>query len=88
MKTKSLMNGKAILTVFALLVGLYACNSDKISKESLYTFTDQMVGEYLADPENADDYSEFVKLLDTTKVLGLLEAYGEYTCFAPTNDAL
>lgn len=44
-----------------------------------------MIGEYLND---SSDYSEFVKLLDTTKVMGLLKAYGDYTCFAPTNAAM
>lgn len=32
-------------------------------------------------------YSEYVKVLDRTNISPFLNAYGAYTCFAPTNDA-
>ncbi len=63
-----------------------SCDSDDISADSYYTFTGELVGEYLE--ERPDQYSEFVKLLDTTRIMGLLKAYGLYTCFAPNNDAM
>lgn len=71
----------------ALIMGLIsACDSDDIKRENLYTFTGETVGEYL---ENRPElYSEFTKMLDTTKVMGLLRAYGDYTCFAPDNEAM
>ncbi|MFB6319371.1 fasciclin domain-containing protein [Saccharicrinis sp. FJH54] len=75
-----------MLLAVLFTAGLSSCNSDKISQESYYTFTGDMLGEYLA--KNPDEYSEFSKLLDTTKVMGLLDAYGEYTCFAPSNEAM
>ncbi|MHB9141729.1 MAG: fasciclin domain-containing protein [Paludibacter sp.] len=62
-----------------------ACNSDDVGG-NLYTFTDQMMGEYLK--SNPAEFSEFSTLLDTTGVVGLLDAYGKYTCFAPTNEAM
>jgi len=34
-----------------------------------------------------DLYSEYVKVLDRTNISPFLNAYGAYTCFAPTNDA-
>jgi uncharacterized surface protein with fasciclin (FAS1) repeats len=72
-----------------LVVGLFflltACDSDDVGG-NLYTFTGQTIGKYLSD--NSAVYSEFTQLLDTTDVLGLLKSYGEYTCFAPTNDAM
>ncbi|MFB6343694.1 fasciclin domain-containing protein [Saccharicrinis sp. FJH62] len=77
--------GLFILTVFSLVL-LYSCDSDKIGKESYYTFTGDLVGGYLS--SHQDEFSEFVKLLDTTRVMGLLNAYGIYTCFAPDNDAM
>ncbi|MCA1745671.1 MAG: fasciclin domain-containing protein [Bacteroidales bacterium] len=71
-----------------LLVGLIAfnaCDSDDIG-DSYYTFTGETVGEYIsARPES---FSEFKRMLDTTKVMGLLNAYGAYTCFLPTNEAI
>lgn len=72
-----------IVVLFVALTTLSACDSD--DTENLFTFTDQMMGEYLRD---SAEYSEFSKLLDTTKVMGLLNAYGSYTCFAPTNEAM
>ena len=35
-----------------------------------------------------DKFSEFVKILDRTNVSPFLNAYGAYTVFAPTNDAI
>ena len=77
-------------TVFALMIVAVflfsACNSDNVAEANLYTFTDHMLGQYMKDdPAN---YSEFVRLLDTTKVLGMLNSYGAYTCFAPDNVAM
>lgn len=34
-----------------------------------------------------DQFSEYVKVLDRTNISPFLNAYGAYTCFAPTNDA-
>ncbi len=34
-----------------------------------------------------DKFSEFLKVLDRTNISPFLNAYGTYTCFAPTNDA-
>ena len=75
----------AFLMAVVMLPVFYSCNSDNLSEENLYTFTEQTIGQYLSD---SSQYSEFVKLLDTTNVIGLLNTYGSYTCFAPTNDAM
>lgn len=75
----------AVAVAAMMLPAFYACDPDKLANESLYTFTDQMIGQYLTDSAN---FSEFTKLLDTTKVIGLLKSYGTYTCFAPTNQAM
>ncbi|HLP05233.1 MAG TPA: fasciclin domain-containing protein [Paludibacter sp.] len=75
------------LVLVAIAAFLFsACDSDQIDKGSLYTFTDNMLGQYLKD--RPAEYSEFVTLLDTTKVMGLLNAYGQYTCFVPDNEAM
>jgi uncharacterized surface protein with fasciclin (FAS1) repeats len=77
-----------LLSLLILLAGLNlfsACDSDNIDEGALYTFTDKTMGQYLLEDEQ---YSEFCRLLDTTKVMGLLKAYGYYTCFAPTNEAM
>jgi len=74
------------LMIVAAVFMFPACDSDDMAEENLYTFTDNMLGQYLND--NPGDYSEFVRLLDTTKVMGILNSYGAYTCFAPDNVAM
>ena len=92
MKNNNIMNTLFQHTklIFALIIVavflLPACNSDNVGEENLYTFTDNMLGQYLKD--NPAEYSEFVRLLDTTKVLGVLNSYGAYTCFIPDNVAM
>ncbi len=79
---------KQIMTSMVTLlfaIGIFSsCNSDDIGG-ARFTFTDKMMGQYLSD---TTIFSEFTTLLDTTKVMGLLNSYGAYTCFAPTNDAM
>lgn len=67
-----------------LLVALTtSCLDDPLAIE---TFKEERMGEFLENRH--DQFSEFVKLLDTTDVLGLVNAYGNYTMFAPTNEAM
>lgn len=68
------------------IVSFTSCDSDDIG-DNLYTFTGKMLGQYISDPENAE-FSEFARLMDTVKVMGLLNAYGQFTAFAPTNEAM
>jgi len=63
---------------------LTSCDSDEVG-DNLYTFTDQMAGQYI----NSDTtLSEFARLIEITNTKGLLNSYGSYTCFAPTNAAM
>jgi len=72
----------SLLAVAAIVPG---CISEDI-KDSYYTFTGQLVAQYLeSDPRI---YSEFYKVLDKTGLVPMLNAYGQYTCFAPTNTAM
>lgn len=72
------------LFVFIGLIGfLSSCVEDIVVYR---TETKDMIGDYLT--KDSVEFSEFNKMLDTTKVMGLLKAYGEYTCFAPTNEAM
>lgn len=73
------------LCFLALCLGfLTACNSDDVGG-NLFTFKEKLMGQYL----DADTtFSEFAKLVELTNVKGLLNSYGSYTCFAPTNEAM
>lgn len=74
----------ALGSIIIMMYSFTSCDSDKT--DALYTFQNKMIGEYLRD--SSATYSEFVRLLDTTKVMGLLNSYGTYTCFAPSNAAM
>jgi len=80
---------KSIIIKLILIIIVFgattACNSDDVG-DNLYTFTDKMLGQYLI--SDSTEFSEFNTVLDTTGVMELLNAYGTYTCFAPTNEAM
>ncbi len=81
MHRKSVLFTAIVVTLSSLF---FSCDSDEVG-ENLYTFTGKMMGQYLAEDTV---YSEFLKLTKLTKVTGLLNSYGLYTCFVPTNSAM
>lgn len=52
---------------------------------SLYTFTGETIADYLGSNE---EFSSFYYILQRSGYDRLMSTYGEYTCFAPTNDAV
>ncbi len=82
-KGKGIMLSIILLTT--ILFMLPACDSDNIG-DNFYTFTGETVGQYIKN--RPETYSEFAHVLDTTGVMGLLNAYGDYTCFLPNNEAM
>ncbi len=78
---------------FSCLLGLSvtSCNDD-IPSESYYTFTGEMLSDYL---NTRSEYSEFVKIINRTQesergvnIMDLISTYGQFTCFAPDNNAV
>lgn len=73
---------------------LLASCSDDVDESSLYVFKGEMVSTYLTN--NSDDFSKYISLAKRTHlspksqstVMDLLSTRGNYTCFAPRNDAL
>lgn len=88
-KTKGLAS---VLFGMLLLCMVVGCKED-IDMSNRYTFTDETITSYLS--KNAE-YSEYCKLLQQVKisrrsastVSQLLAARGNYTCFAPNNQAI
>jgi uncharacterized surface protein with fasciclin (FAS1) repeats len=70
-----------VISVFSFLP---SCVED-IPEEFMFTSTKKTMGRYI---EDDPDLSEFTAILQRSKTLGLLKAYGLYTCFAPDNDAI
>ncbi len=74
-----------------LLIGLWttvsvisSC-SDEPDKSNFYTFKGQMISDYLLGNQ---DFSEFSRILERAGMMKQMSAYGAYTCFAPTNEAI
>ncbi len=59
---------------------------EHIDAGARYTFTGHTVASFLESHE--DVYSSFIEILTRGECFSLMKAYGEYTCFAPTNDAI
>lgn len=82
---------KLFYIIGALLTTLFAgsvssCVDNDPSEDSYYTFTGEMVTDYLQHREG--DFSLFIEVLKRAELWDLLSTYGEFTCFAPTNDAM
>lgn len=75
-----------IILIFAGLVAGFIYSGCK--KADLVTSTTTNVNIYGYLKKNPDQFSEFVKILDRTGYDGFLDAYGAYTLFVPTNDAI
>ena len=69
-----------------ILILFNSCKVDDIG--SYYTFTGTTIGQYLKEDPDQIGFTEFYAVLEETQVLGLLNAYGEYTCFAPSDAAM
>ena len=76
---------KTMIMAAIATIAFSSCK-DYIDEGSRYTFTGHTVASYLE--ENAETYSNFIEILRRGGRLSLMKAYGEYTCFAPTNDAV
>ena len=66
------------------LMGTVSCSDDP-DGENFYTFTGEMMSDYL---KNRPEFSEFLEVVNRAGLTDLLSTYGQYTCFAPTNDAI
>lgn len=75
-------------TALMLLGGLFTFNScfdsDDVG-DAYYTFTGKTVASFI---EETESLKEFCHVLDTTGIINLLSTYGNFTCFAPTNEAM
>nr|MDE5561928.1 fasciclin domain-containing protein [Bacteroidaceae bacterium] len=86
---------KQFLLLLPMVAGMALTQSctENIDTSARYTFTGYTIISYL---ESHEAYSEYCALLDTvnisdfsdSKVSQLLSARGQYTCFAPTNEAI
>lgn len=85
----SFHKGSILFMIFAVFnivsFPLVSC-SDEPLEENYYTFTGEMVSDYLTN--RPDMYSAFTEILQRSGMFGMMATYGTYTCLAPTNDAV
>lgn len=78
--------GGLMLGAVAIGGPLLTSCSEKIDEGNLYTFTGETVADFLNN--NPEQFSNFSYILKRADMEQLLSAYGTFTCFAPTNDAV
>ena len=71
--------------LLALPAFMVSCSDDPLP-ENYYTFTGEMVSDYLQN--RPEEFSEFVAILQRSGMYGMMATYGSYTCLAPTNAAV
>lgn len=69
----------------AALFTMQSC-LDEYAPGNYYTFTGETVASLLESEEYKDDFTYFVEVLKRADIWGEMKTYGNYTCFAPTND--
>jgi len=75
----------SVLCTLCLSPVFTSCNDD-LSQENYYTFTGEMVSDYL--DNRPETFSLFTQILQKSGMYGMMATYGTYTCLAPTNDAI
>ena len=78
---------KYIRTAAMSLAAVTILNScqEQIDEGARFTFVGNTIATYL---QSIPECSDFVEILTKGECIGLMKAYGQYTCFAPTNEAV
>lgn len=74
---------KKILFGVACSLAVVACD-DNLDKDNYYTFTGEMMSDYIT---TRPQYSDFATVVKRAGLMDLLSTYGHYTCFLPDNAA-
>lgn len=77
---------KCFLAIFTLVACLFSSCKDELENTVYRTSDIKMIDEYMETPEN--NLSQFLAIVDKSDYRGMLHAYGTYTCFIPTNNAV
>jgi len=72
--------------LFAMNCTMVTSCKEDIDESNLYTFTGETIEDYLTN--RSEKFSSFNYILSRIGYDKILAAYGTYTCFAPTNEAV
>lgn len=95
MKNAFVSKIRGVIVAIAMACALFqfvGC-SDSVDQSDMYTFTGQLMSDYLSEDESLSDFlylTKRLKLSDRSEstVYDLLSARGNFTCFAPSNEAI
>jgi hypothetical protein len=86
MKKRFCSHGFVKIFVCVIFWGFLLTDCQETVDEKYTTFDDFQVGSFLENDPGR--YSEFLKVLKSSGIFDLLNAYGTYTLFAPMNEAM
>lgn len=81
------------LLIGSVLLGFSSCK-DEIDASNLVTKTEATIWDYLDSVAVYSDYADILEVVrtgegsNTSSLASMLAAYGNYTCFAPSNEAI
>lgn len=92
MKFNILKKSLLLAAVALVTTGFYSCK-DEVDESDLYTFTGSTINDYLTESDKYTDFAYICTKVKLSKrsestVAQLLSARGNYTVFAPTNEAV
>lgn len=73
-------------TIIGIVLGVMMFSDCAKEEYIIATSDDVLMGTYFE--ENSEKFSLFYEILERSGTLSFLKAYGTYTCFAPTNEAV
>lgn len=74
------------VALIASTVVLATACTEEIDKSNRYTFTEETMADYLENRE--EQFSSLIQIYKQANMMGILQTYGNYTLFAPTNEAI
>ena len=77
----------SILSACVLLSTLNSC-VEELQTENFYTFTGETITDYIENRESLSMFRDILNRTSEPRMSNLLDAYGQYTCFVPNNDAI
>ena len=82
------------VAVLSLVIGVaFTSCKDEVDESNMYTFTGQLMSDYIEEDEALSDFLYLIKRVKLSEVsestvYDLLSARGNFTCFAPSNEAV
>lgn len=81
----SILMSAGVMLLLTLQMNIFTSCNDDMPAESYYTFTGEMLDDYL---KNREQFSMFRQVVERAGYMNVLHSRGKYVMFPPTNDAM